>query len=75
MAVPGQAISVGMANRWAFEALGRGLDVGAGHPPAMASYADAFTGSALTGCLVLAAMGAAFTLAAVKVLATRTRRG
>jgi ABC-type multidrug transport system ATPase subunit len=75
MAVPGQAISVGMANRWAFEALGRGLDVGAGHSPAMASYADAFTGPALTGCLVLAAMGAAFTLAAVKVLAARTRRG
>jgi len=74
MAAPGRVISTGMANRWAFEALGRGLDVGVGHPPALTSYADAFTGSALTGCLVLALMGAAFTLAAVRVLDIRTRR-
>jgi hypothetical protein len=75
MAVPGQAISIAMANRWAFEALGRGLHVGTGRTPAaMAAYSDAFTGPALTGCVVLATLGLVFALAAVRVLASRTRR-
>ena len=75
MAVPGQAISFGMANRWAFESLGRGLHVDAGRTAtAIAAYADAFTGSALTGCAVLASLGLVFAVATVGVLASRTRR-
>ena len=75
MAAPGQAISFGMANRWAFESLGRGLDVGAeGTGSAMTSYADAFTGSALTGWVVLASLGVLFAVATAGILAARTRR-
>ena len=75
MAAPGRAISFGMANRWAFEALGRGIHVEAGPTAAgVTSYADAFTGSASTGCAVLAALGVVFAIAAVGVLASRTCR-
>jgi ABC-type multidrug transport system ATPase subunit len=74
MATPGRAISVAMANRWAFEALGRGLDAGATRSATTLPYADAFTGSALVGCAVLAAMAVAFTIAAARVLAVRTQR-
>jgi ABC-type multidrug transport system ATPase subunit len=73
MALPGRVISVGMANRWAFEALGRVLPL---HPheggPAMVPYADAFSGPALTGWLVLAAMAAGLTGATVAVLRWRS---
>jgi hypothetical protein len=73
MAAPGRAISFAMANRWAFESLGRGLHVDAGRVP-MPSYADAFTGSVLTGCAVLASLAIVFVVATVGVLASRTRR-
>jgi ABC-type Mn2+/Zn2+ transport system ATPase subunit len=74
MAAPGRALSFGMANRWAFESLGRGLHVDAGAATAIPTYANAFTGSALTGCAVLASLGLVFAAAAVAVLASRTRR-
>jgi ABC-type multidrug transport system ATPase subunit len=71
MAAPGQAISFGMANRWAFESLGRGLNVGA--EGTTATYADAFTGSALTGWAVLASLAVLFAVATVGILTSRTR--
>ena len=75
MAAPGRGISLGMANRWAFESLGRGLHVGAGRTAAaMPAYSDAFTGSALAGGAVLASLGLVFAVATVAVLASRTRR-
>jgi hypothetical protein len=75
MATPGQAISFGMANRWAFESLGRGLDIDTGRAAtAIRGYADAFTGSVLTGWVVLASLGALFAVAAIAILAARTRR-
>jgi ABC transport system ATP-binding/permease protein len=75
MAAPGRAISFGMANRWAFESLGRGLHIDtAGSGPAIPTYTDAFTGSAFTGGAVLAALGVVFAVATVGVLAARTRR-
>jgi len=76
MAAPGRAISVAMANRWAFEALGQGLDadrvngIGSG----TTHYSDAFAGSPLFGCAILAALGVAFVVATVAALTTRTRR-
>ncbi len=75
MTPPGQAISFGMANRWAFESLGRGLDVGAeGTGTAIPSYADAFSGSALTGWAVLASLAVLFAVATVGILRARTGR-
>jgi hypothetical protein len=76
MAAPGRAISFGMANRWAFEALGRGLHVGSGrNTTAMAGYSHAFAGSALSGCVVLASLAVVFGVATIGVLRYRTRRG
>jgi hypothetical protein len=76
MAVPGQLISGAMANRWAFEALGRGLHIDAidGAGAALTNYSDAFTGPVLTGLSVLAALGLVFAAATVAVLTSRTRR-
>jgi ABC transport system ATP-binding/permease protein len=76
MATPGRLISEAMANRWAFEALGRGLHVDALDRTSAVTpaYAAAFTGSAVTGCVVLAVLASMFTAATVAVLASRTRR-
>jgi hypothetical protein len=76
MATPGQLISSAMANRWAFEALGRGLraDTLDRNAPTMTHYADAFTGPASAGCVVLGALALTFAAATVAVLASRTRR-
>jgi ABC-type multidrug transport system ATPase subunit len=73
MAGPGHVISAAMANRWAFESLGRALDLDAltANTPAMAAYHDAMAGSALTGCVVLLAFAGVFAAATVAVL----RRG
>jgi ABC-type multidrug transport system permease subunit len=73
MAGPGHVISAAMANRWAFESLGRALDLDmlTANTPAMAAYHDAMAGSAVTGCLVLVAFAAVFAAATVAVL----RRG
>ena len=75
MAGAGRVISAGMANRWAFEALGRGLHIHEldGASAAITAYSDAFTGSVVTACIVLAGLGILFTVAAAGVLASRTR--
>jgi hypothetical protein len=69
MAAPGRLISFGMANRWAFESLGRVLllDVEA-DGATVAAYSDAFSGSALIGWAVLAGSAAALTAATMWVL-------
>jgi hypothetical protein len=77
MATPGQLISAGMANRWAFESLGRSLDLTAlvEHQSAMAAYDAAFIGSAIVGVIVLAGTAVAGGLATMIVLRRRTRPG
>ena len=71
--LPGRLISLGMANRWAFESLGRALPLDARTGgPTLAPYAHAFTGPALTGWLVLAASAAVLTAATVRVLRHRS---
>jgi ABC-type multidrug transport system ATPase subunit len=68
MAAPGRLISLGMANRWAFEALGRVFPLESETGPTMAAYHDAFTGPAVTGWLVLATSAAVLTVATMSVL-------
>jgi hypothetical protein len=41
-----------LINRWAFEAIGRGLALS--HLPAAGAHGDAFTGSSTTGAALLA---------------------
>jgi ABC-type multidrug transport system ATPase subunit len=76
MAAPGRLISFGMANRWAFESLGRllPLDVGTGGGSVVA-YADAFSGSALIGWAVLAGSAVGLTVATMWVLERKCRPG
>jgi ABC-type multidrug transport system ATPase subunit len=62
MAAPGQVMSVGLANRWAFESLGRALELG--HPPA-------FAGSPAAGWAILAGFAAVLLAATVAVIAHR----
>jgi ABC-type multidrug transport system ATPase subunit len=72
MALPGRAISVAMANRWAFEALGRLLPFDGG--PAGASpgpQAGAFSGPASTGWIVLAGTALVLTAATMALLRRR----
>jgi hypothetical protein len=73
MALPGRLISFAMANRWGFEALGRvlPLDPGTG-TPTVAAYADAFSGPARTGLLVLLASAGMLLVATVRVLQRRS---
>ena len=68
MAAPGRAMSYGLANRWAFESLGRAL--GLGRLAAPGQHA-AFAGSPAVGWVVLAAFVVALLGATVAVLARR----
>lgn len=70
----GRGMSVVLADRWAFEALGRGLGLSGrvDGEPAMAGYAGAFGGSTTEGWLVLAALAVGLGLAAALVLRRRT---
>jgi ABC-type multidrug transport system ATPase subunit len=69
MASPGRIISAAMANRWAFESLGRVLPLDAhAAGSGIAPYQQAFTGGAARGWLVLAASAAAFVTATIRVL-------
>ena len=70
MAAPGRWLSLGLANRYSFEALGRalGLDQLAGTLPAMRAYGDTFSGTVAYRWLVLAGFAAVFALATVQVL-------
>jgi ABC-type multidrug transport system ATPase subunit len=66
MSAPGRAISVLMANRWAFEALGRSLGV------SQPGYEDAFTGSPAPVWALLAGFAVVLTAATTAVLGRRT---
>jgi ABC transport system ATP-binding/permease protein len=68
MAAPGRAMSYGLANRWAFESLGRAL--GLGRLAAPGEHA-AFAGSPAVGWVVLAAFVVVLLGATVAVLARR----
>ena len=82
MGAVGSAISWAMTNRWAYEALGRGIDLDAlwAHgasplgPPLLASYGRTFTGSATEGWAWLGGYGLLFLAAAWFVLARKCRR-
>ncbi len=76
MSGAGRVMSLGMTNRWAFEALGRGLHLDAldGRSAAITAYSGAFNGSVVDACIVLALLGLLFTVFATGVLAARTRR-
>ena len=73
MAAPGRLLSLGLANRYSFEALGRGLrlDQFTGTLPTMRAYGDTFSGTVAYRWLVLAGFAMVFTLATVWVLRRR----
>jgi len=76
MAAPGRLTSFGMANRWAFESLGRvlPLDRGTGGTTTVA-YANAFGGSPVAGWVVLLGSAVALTVATAWVLHRKSRPG
>jgi ABC transport system ATP-binding/permease protein len=73
MAAPGRLLSLGLANRYSFEALGRGLrlDQLTSTIPTMRAYGDTFSGTVTYRWLVLAGFTTVFTLATVWVLRRR----
>ena len=73
MATPGRLLSLGLANRYSFEALGRGLrlDQFTSTFPTMRAYGDTFSGPVPYRWLVLAGFAMVFTLATVWVLRRR----
>ena len=73
MATPGRLLSLGLANRYSFEALGRGLrlDQFTSTLPTMRAYGDTFSGTVAYRWLVLAGFAMVFTLATVWVLRRR----
>jgi len=77
MAAPGRWLSLGLANRFSFEALGRalGLEQLTGTLPAMRAYGDTFSGSVAYRWLVLAAFAGVFAVATVLVLRRRSLTG
>ena len=77
MAAPGRWLSLGLANRYSFEALGRalGLDQLTGKLPALRAYGDTFAGSAAYRWLVLAGFAGVCALATVWVLRRRSLPG
>ena len=77
MAAPGRWLSLGLANRYSFEALGRalGLDQLTGALPAMRAYGDTFAGTVAYRWLLLAGFAGVFALATVLVLRRRSRPG
>jgi ABC-type multidrug transport system ATPase subunit len=77
MAGPGQVMSVGLANRWAFESLGRALELDrlfGALPPSSADHA-AFAGSPVEGWAVLACFIGVLLAATVAVLHRRAPAG
>ena len=77
MAPPGRLISFGLANRHAFEALGRDLDLDryTATVPAMSAYRDTFHGGTAASLLALATFAIVLTLATVWVLYRRSPPG
>jgi ABC-type multidrug transport system ATPase subunit/ABC-type multidrug transport system permease subunit len=77
MAAPGRWMSFGLANRHAFEALGRDLDLNrfTSTLPAMSAYRDTFSGGTTGSLIALAGFAVALTLATVWVLRRRSTPG
>jgi ABC transport system ATP-binding/permease protein len=77
MAGTGQMMSHVLANRWAFESIGRslGLDALVAGRAGAEGYLPAFTGSPISGWVTLAAFAAASLLATGLVLRAKTRPG
>jgi ABC-type multidrug transport system ATPase subunit len=77
MATPGRLMSYGLANRHAFEALGRelGLDRYTPTLPAMSAYGRTFQGGTGASLIVLALSAVALTLATAWILHRRSRPG
>jgi ABC-type multidrug transport system ATPase subunit len=77
MAAPGRLLSLSLATRYSFEALGRGLrlDRFTGTVPGMRAYDATFAGTVAHSWLVLASFTAVFALATVWVLHRRFRPG
>jgi ABC transport system ATP-binding/permease protein len=73
MAAPGRLLSLGLANRYSFEALGHGLrlDQLTSTLPTLRAYGDTFSGTVAYRWLVLAGFTMVFTLATVWVLRRR----
>jgi len=76
MAAPGRLMSYVLANRHAFEALGRDLDFDryTATLPAMSAYRTTFQGGAGASLIMLASFAVVLTLATVLVLDRRSRR-
>jgi ABC-type multidrug transport system ATPase subunit len=77
MAAPGRWLSLGLANRYSFEALGHALRLEqlTGTLPAMRAYGDTFAGTVAYRWLLLAGLAVVFTLATVWVLRRRCLPG
>ena len=77
MAAPGRWLSLGLANRYSFEALGRtlGLDQLTVTLPAMRAYGHTFSGTVAYRWLLLTGFAVLFALATVQVLRRRSRPG
>jgi ABC transport system ATP-binding/permease protein len=77
MATPGRLMSFGLANRHAFEALGRDLDLDRFTTtlPAMAAYRDTFSGGTAANLIALGAFAVTLTVATVWVLHRRSAPG
>ncbi|MEU2253447.1 ATP-binding cassette domain-containing protein [Nocardia xishanensis] len=77
MAFPGRLMSLGLANRHAFEALGRDLDLDryTATLPAMSAYGDTFHGGTGASLFALASFAVVLVLATVWVLDRRSRPG
>jgi ABC-type multidrug transport system ATPase subunit len=77
MATPGRLMSFGLANRHAFEALGRDLDLYrfTTSVPAMSAYRDTFSGGTAANLIALAMFAVILTVATVWVLHRRSAPG
>jgi ABC-type multidrug transport system ATPase subunit len=77
MATPGRLMSLVLANRHAFDALGRDLGLGryTATLPAMSAYRDTFHGGTAASLIALASFAVALTLATAWVLDRRSRPG
>ena len=77
MATPGRWLSLGLANRYSFEALGRALrlDQFASTLPTMRAYGDTFSGTVTYRWLALAGFAGLFAMATVLVLRRRCLPG
>lgn len=75
MATPGQLLSAGLANRHAFESLGRALDLDqySAVVPGMAAYGETFSGAPVASWPVLAGFTLLSLLVTVVVLRRRSR--